>query len=81
MTPEIRKAKSGIHEKEEEPEQSKVSKDISKAVKLTNLFISLPSSTSQLLLLVALSLIFATLLSFIETSNVFQAFLTAFLFH
>ncbi len=94
MTPEINKAKRGIHERKEEPEQSrvskdisradtteqsKVSKDISKAVKLTNLFISLPSSTSQLLLLVALSLIFATLLSFIETSNVFQAFLTSFL--
>lgn len=59
--------------------QSKVSKDISKAVSLTSIFISLPSSTSQVLLLLALSLIFATVLSYLEQSNVFQAFLTSFL--
>ncbi|MEM4331732.1 MAG: DUF2070 family protein [Candidatus Micrarchaeia archaeon] len=59
--------------------QSKVSSDISKAVRLTSLLIKLPGATSQLLLLVAFSIIFAAILSYIESTNVFQAFLTSFL--
>ncbi|MCX8200189.1 MAG: DUF2070 family protein [Candidatus Micrarchaeota archaeon] len=59
--------------------QSKVSSDISKAVKLTNLFIKLPSVGLQLFVLFAFSLIFATILSYIEGTNVFQAFFTSFL--
>jgi len=74
------KIKNNSHNQCNGPEQhSSVSGDISRAVKLTNLFISLPSSTFQIIVLAALSLIFATILSYIEGSNVFKALLTSFL--